>query len=33
MQSGHEDTLKERYAIKSSFKLGINAATETYGML
>ena len=26
------DTLEERYAIKFSFKLGINA-TETYGML
>ena len=32
MQSGREDTLKERYAIKFSFKLGKNA-TETYGML
>ena len=32
MQSGHEDTLEERYAIKFCFKLGINA-TETYGML
>ena len=32
MQSGHEDTLKELYAIKFSFKLGKNA-TETYGML
>ena len=32
MQSGHEDTLEERYAIKLSFKLGKNA-TETYGML
>ena len=32
MQSGHEDTLEERYAIKFSFKLGKNA-TETYGML
>ena len=32
MQSGHEDTLKERYAIKFCFKLGKNA-TETYGML
>ena len=27
------DTLEERYAIKFSFKLGKNAATETYGML
>ena len=32
MQSGCEDTLEERYAIKSCFKLGKNA-TETYGML
>ena len=32
MQSGHEDTLEEWYAIKLCFKLGINA-TETYGML
>ncbi len=32
MQSGSEDTLKERYAIKLCFKLGKNA-TETYGML
>ena len=32
MQSGHEDTLEERYAIKLCFKLGKNA-TETYGML
>ena len=32
MQSGHEDTLEERYAIKFYFKLGKNA-TETYGML
>ena len=32
MQSGHEDTLKERYAIKFCFKFGKNA-TETYGML
>ena len=32
MQSGREDTLKERYAIKFRFKLGKNA-TETYGML
>ena len=33
MQSGHEDTLEERYAIKLCFKLGKNATTETYGML
>ena len=33
MQSGHEDTLEERYAIKLCFKLGKNDATETYGML
>ena len=32
MQSGHEDTLEGRYAIKFCFKLG-NNATETYGML
>ena len=32
MQSGHENTLEERYAIKFCFKLGKNA-TETYGML
>ena len=32
MQSGCEDTLEERYAIKFYFKLGKNA-TETYGML
>ena len=32
MQSGREDTLEERYAIKLFFKLGKNA-TETYGML
>ena len=32
MQSGREDTLEERYAIKFSFKLGKNAA-ETYGIL
>ena len=32
MQSGREDTLKERYAIKLCFKLGKNAA-ETYRML
>ena len=32
MQSGRQDTLEERYAIKYCFKLGKNA-TETYGML
>ena len=32
MQSGREETLEERYAIKFCFKLGKNA-TETYGML
>ena len=32
MQSGREDTLEERYAIKCCFKLG-KKATETYGML
>ena len=32
MQSGCEDTLEERYAIKFCFKLGKNA-TERYGML
>ena len=32
MQSGREDTLEERYAIKFCFKLGKNA-TETYGTL
>ena len=32
IQSGREDTLEERYAIKFSFKLGRNA-TKTYGML
>ena len=32
MQSGCEDTLEERYAIKFCLKLGKNA-TETYGML
>ena len=31
MQSGREDTLEERYAIKFCFKLRKNA-TETYGM-
>ena len=32
MQSGREDTLEERFAIKFCFKLGKNAS-ETYGML
>ena len=32
MQPGRDDTLKERYAIKFCFKVGINA-TETDGML
>ncbi len=32
MQSGREDTLEERYAIKLCFKLGKNA-TEMFGML
>ena len=32
MQSGRDDTLEERYAIKFRFKLGKNDATETYGM-
>ena len=32
MQSGPDDTLEERYAIKFCFKLGKHA-TETYGML
>ena len=32
LQSGREDTLEVRYAIKFCFKLGENA-TETYGML
>ena len=32
MQSGREDTLEERYAIKFCFKLGKNVP-ETYGML
>ena len=32
MQTGREDTLEERYAIKFCFKLGKNT-TETYGML
>ena len=33
MQSGRDDTLEERYAIKFCFKLGKNAAIEMYGML
>ena len=33
MQSRREDSLEEWYAIKLCFKLGKNAATETYGML
>ena len=34
MQSGRDDTLEERYAIKFCFRLGKNDATETtYGML
>ena len=33
IQSGREDTLEERYAIKFCFKLGKNDARETYGML
>ena len=32
MQSGRQETLEERYAIKLCFKLGKNV-TETYGML
>ena len=32
MQSGRDDTLEERYAIKLCFKL-VKNATETYGML
>ena len=32
MQSGRQDTLEKRYAIKFCFKLRKNA-TETYGML
>ena len=32
MQSGHEDALQERYAIKLCFKLGKNA-TEMYEIL
>ena len=33
MQSGREDTLEKRYAIKFCFKLGKNDATEMYGLL
>ena len=33
MQSGREDTVEKRYAIKLCFKLGKNDATETYGIL
>ena len=33
MQSGHEDTLEEQYAMKFCFKLGKNATETTYGML
>ena len=33
MQSRREDTLDERYPIKFCFKLGKNAATETYRIL
>ena len=33
MQSGRNDTLEERYAIKFCLKLGKDVATETYGML
>ena len=33
MQSGRQDTLEERYAIRFCFKLEKNDATETYGML
>ena len=32
MQSGRDDTLEDRYAIKFCFKLGKNA-TKTYAML
>ena len=32
MQSGREDTLEERYAIKFCFKLGKNT-TKTYGII
>ena len=33
MQSGREDTLEERYAIRFCFKLGKNVTIETYGIL
>ena len=33
VQSGREDILEERYAIRFWFKLGKNDATETYGIL
>ena len=33
MQSGHEDTLEEQYAIKFCFKVGKNATETMYGML
>ena len=33
MQSGREDTLEERYAIKFNFKLGKMPQNATYGML
>ena len=33
MQSGREDTLEERYAIKFCFKFGKNATEIMYGML
>ena len=33
MQSGCEESLEERYAIKFCFKLGKNDSKETYGML
>ena len=33
MQSGRQDTLEERYAIKFCFKLRKNDAPEKYGML
>ena len=33
MQSGREDTLEERYAIKLFLNLEIMPATKTYGML
>ena len=33
MQSGREDILEERYAIKLCFKLGKKDARETYGIL